>query len=119
MQLGVRLGSLGDCETELGEVALVPGRGGVLEVRLDGETLFSRAAAGRFPDAAELKRAVRDRVAPGRSLGHTDRSEEVVAVQHALDFTSPLRAFGVCVAGWAIFVATFWVIGIFFAPTVS
>ncbi len=43
----------------------------------------------------------------------------VVAVQHALDFTSPLRAFGVCATRWTIFVATFWVIGIFFAPTVS
>jgi selenoprotein W-related protein len=60
-------------EVELGEAALVPGRGGVLEVRLDGETLFSRAATGRFPEAKELKQLVRDRVAPGRDLGHSDR----------------------------------------------
>ena len=57
---------------DLGEVALVPGKGGVFEVRLDGETVWSRAAERRFPEAAELKRRVRDRVAPGRSLGHTD-----------------------------------------------
>jgi selenoprotein W-related protein len=61
-------------EAELGEVALVPNdAGGVFEVRLAGETLFSRAAAGRFPEAAELKRLVRDRVAPERDLGHVDR----------------------------------------------
>ena len=57
---------------ELGEVALVPGKGGVFEVRVDGETVWSRATERRFPEAAELKRRVRDRVAPGRSLGHTD-----------------------------------------------
>ena len=60
-------------EEELGGVALVPGEGGVFEVRLAGEPLFSRAAEGRLPDAKELKQRVRDRVAPQRSLGHVDR----------------------------------------------
>ena len=60
-------------ETELGEVALVPGTGGVLDVRLDGELIFSRKQAERFPESKELKQAIRDRVAPGRSLGHSDR----------------------------------------------
>lgn len=59
---------------ELSEVALVPGRGGVFEIRLNGEILFSRAAEGRFPEAPELKRRVRDVVAPERDLGHADRS---------------------------------------------
>lgn len=58
---------------ELGEVALVPGRGGVLEIRLDGDLLFSRANLERFPELAELKQMVRDRIAPGRNLGHSDR----------------------------------------------
>ncbi|HLV68222.1 MAG TPA: SelT/SelW/SelH family protein [Polyangiaceae bacterium] len=62
-------------EGELGEVALVPGTGGVFEVRLEGELVWSRAEAGRFPEAKELKQLVRDRVAPGRSLGHSDVSE--------------------------------------------
>jgi selenoprotein W-related protein len=60
-------------ETELGEVALVPGTGGVFEVRLDGETIFSRAEHGRFPESKELKQLVRDRIAPDRNLGHSDR----------------------------------------------
>jgi selenoprotein W-related protein len=59
---------------DLGEVALVPGVGGVFEIRLDGETLWSRQAARGFPDLPALKRLVRDRVAPGRDLGHSDRA---------------------------------------------
>jgi len=60
-----------DCD--LGEVALMPGEGGVFDVRLDGELLFSRAEQGRFPEAKELKQLIRDRLAPGRDLGHSDR----------------------------------------------
>ena len=60
-------------ETELTEVALRPGTGGIFEVRLDGETLFSRKGEGRFPESKELKQLVRDRIAPDRDLGHSDR----------------------------------------------
>lgn len=60
-------------ETELGEVALVPGTGGIFEVRLDGELLFSRKEAGRFPESKELKQLIRDRIAPEKPLGHSDR----------------------------------------------
>jgi selenoprotein W-related protein len=59
-------------EEELAEVALIPGHGGVFEVRVDGERVWSRAEQG-FPEPVAVKRAVRDRVAPDRSLGHTDR----------------------------------------------
>lgn len=60
-------------QEELGGVSLVPNaEGGVFEIRLGGETLFSRKNAGRFPDIKELKQLVRDRVAPGRDLGHVD-----------------------------------------------
>ncbi len=62
-------------EEELGEVALIPGSGGTFVVRLDGEVLFDRGTAGRFPEAKELKQAVRDRIAPGRPLGHSDREQ--------------------------------------------
>jgi selenoprotein W-related protein len=60
-------------EAEVGELALVPGTGGVFEVRVDGTPVWSRAERGRFPEAKELKQLVRDRIAPGRSLGHSDR----------------------------------------------
>ncbi len=60
-------------ETELGEVALRPGTGGIFEVRLGEDVVWSRQAQGRFPDLKELKQIVRDRVAPDRDLGHSER----------------------------------------------
>ncbi len=60
-------------QNEIGELALLPGTGGVFEVRIDAETVWSRAAEGRFPEMKELKQLVRDRIAPGRDLGHSDR----------------------------------------------
>ena len=59
--------------TELGEVALAPGTGGVFEVTVDGTTVWERKRDGGFPDAAELKRRVRDLVDPTRDLGHLER----------------------------------------------
>lgn len=62
---------------ELGEVALIPGTGGVFEVRVDGATIWSRKGEGRFPELKELKQRIRNIVAPERDLGHSDqRSEE-------------------------------------------
>jgi len=61
---------------ELAEVALVPGKGGVFDVRLDGETIWSRAAERRFPEMAELKQRLRDRIAPERELGHSDKHDD-------------------------------------------
>ena len=60
-------------ETELGEVALIPGTGGVFDIRLNGELIYSRKEAGRFPESKELKQLIRDRIAPEKPLGHSDR----------------------------------------------
>lgn len=60
---------------ELGEVALIPGTGGVFEVHVDDRLVWSRKTEGRFPETAELKQRVRDIVAPERHLGHSDRAE--------------------------------------------
>jgi selenoprotein W-related protein len=58
---------------ELGSVTLTPdGTGGVFEVRVNDEVIWSRKEQGRFPELKEIKQLIRDRVAPGRSLGHTD-----------------------------------------------
>jgi selenoprotein W-related protein len=59
-------------EIELGEVVLIPSAGGVFEVRIDDETIWSRKVAGAFPDLAALKRLIRDRIAPDRHLGHSE-----------------------------------------------
>jgi selenoprotein W-related protein len=62
-------------EEELGGVTLVPGTGGVFEVRHEEKLLWSRKAEGRFPEAKELKQRVRDEIAPEKPLGHSDRAE--------------------------------------------
>jgi selenoprotein W-related protein len=60
-------------EDELGGVTLIPGTGGIFEARLADDILWSRKLEGRFPEAKELKQRVRDRIAPERDLGHSDR----------------------------------------------
>lgn len=64
-------------EQELGELTLKPGTGGVFDVLANEELVWSREAEGRFPDIAELKRLIRDRIAPKKDLGHTDRKNSV------------------------------------------
>lgn len=61
---------------DLGEVALIPGTGGIFEVRLDGERLWNKKDAGRFPEPRDIKQLIRDRIAPGRDLGHSDRKDD-------------------------------------------
>ena len=74
--------------TDLGELALRPGSGGVFRIRVDDEVVWDRAVDGGFPDLGPLKRMVRDRVAPGRSLGHTDRVGAAQAGPEAPDGAS-------------------------------
>jgi selenoprotein W-related protein len=57
----------------LGEVALIPGTGGVLILRLDGVVIFDRKTANSFPEPKTLKQLIRDQVAPDMRLGHSDR----------------------------------------------
>jgi selenoprotein W-related protein len=58
---------------ELGEVTIIPGTGGVFEITCDGELIWERKRDGGFPDAAELKRRVRDLAWPDKNLGHTEK----------------------------------------------
>ena len=60
-------------EGDLHEVTLRPGTGGIFVITCDGTTIWDRVADGGFPDAKDLKRRVRDRIAPDRKLGHIDR----------------------------------------------
>ena len=38
---------------------LIPGSGGVFEVKVDGKLIFSKSVAGRFPEAAEIVSAIK------------------------------------------------------------
>jgi selenoprotein W-related protein len=59
---------------EIGELTLRTGTGGVFTIEVDDELIWDRSVNGGFPEIAELKRLVRDRVAPGRNLGHIDNA---------------------------------------------
>jgi selenoprotein W-related protein len=58
---------------EMGSVTLVPGSGGIFEIRIDGDLVWERKRDGGFPDVKQLKQLVRDRIDPDRDLGHIDR----------------------------------------------
>ncbi|MDP3677758.1 MAG: SelT/SelW/SelH family protein [Methylotenera sp.] len=60
-------------EQDLTSVALSPGNGGVFDITLNQQLIFSRKEAGRFPEAKEVKQLVRDYIDPNRDLGHSDR----------------------------------------------
>ena len=60
-------------ENELKGVTLEPSEiNGSFSISIDGKKIFDRKEFGGFPEIKELKQLVRDVVAPGKSLGHTD-----------------------------------------------
>ncbi|MCZ6715075.1 MAG: SelT/SelW/SelH family protein [Deltaproteobacteria bacterium] len=60
---------------EIGQLVLVPRTGGIFEIRADDDLLWSRRERGRFPELKELKQLIRDRIAPGKDLGQSDRRD--------------------------------------------
>ena len=59
---------------DIGGVALIPGTGGIFEIRLDDDLIWDRKRDGGFPEVKVLKQMIRDRIAPDRDLGHIDRA---------------------------------------------
>lgn len=60
-------------ESDLKGVTLEPSEiNGSFSISIDGQKIFDRKDFGGFPEIKELKQLVRDVVAPGKSLGHTD-----------------------------------------------
>lgn len=60
--------------TELGEVALQPGTGGIFVVTCDDALVWDRKSEQRFPEAKEIKQRIRDLIAPNKPLGHSDKT---------------------------------------------
>lgn len=58
---------------ELDEVTLRQGTGGIFNVYVNDQLIFSRKEMDRFPEITELKQLVRDKIAPDKSLGHSDK----------------------------------------------
>lgn len=46
---------------------------GRYSISIDDEKIFDRKEQGRFPEIKELKQMIRDKVAPEKSLGHSDK----------------------------------------------
>jgi len=62
---------------ELNAVVLMPAKtGGKFEIRHNQKTIWSREKQKRFPEITELKQLLRDEIAPGKSLGHVDKSTD-------------------------------------------
>lgn len=58
---------------EVSELTLKPLTGGIYNIYADDQLAFSRKDTGRFPEITELKKLVRDIIAPEKPLGHSDK----------------------------------------------
>jgi selenoprotein W-related protein len=47
--------------------ALIKGGGGIFDVKLDGELIFSKKQAGRFPAQGEIEATIAERTRPAGS----------------------------------------------------
>ncbi len=57
---------------KLAAIELVVGESGQFQVWANDQCLWDRKEQGGFPEIAELKRLLRDCIAPEASLGHCD-----------------------------------------------
>lgn len=62
--------------SDLSSVTLIPGTGGIFEIDVNGTIIWERKHDNGFPDAAELKRRVRDYCFPDKNLGHNEKAVE-------------------------------------------
>jgi selenoprotein W-related protein len=60
-------------EDEVDGLSLLPGTGGIFEITVNGQLIWSRKEMGGFPEIAELKKLVRYIIAPDRNLGCIDK----------------------------------------------
>lgn len=57
---------------KIDELILVPSTGGIFEVYVNEKLVWSRLQQNGFPQIKELKQLVRDEIAPGMDLGHSN-----------------------------------------------
>ena len=60
-------------DTDINELSLKPGTGGVFKIYVNGKRIWSRKEQNGFPEIKQLKQLVRDVISPEKDLGHTDR----------------------------------------------
>ncbi|WP_086932254.1 SelT/SelW/SelH family protein [Agarilytica rhodophyticola] len=61
---------------DMHELSLAPGSGGIFEIYANEQRIWCRKEEGGFPEITELKRRVRDVIAPEKTLGHIDRKHQ-------------------------------------------
>jgi len=61
---------------EITELSLQPAKGGLFEISANKKVIWNRKEKHGFPEITELKRIVRDHIAPDKNLGHIDRKKE-------------------------------------------
>lgn len=49
-------------KNDLGGVNLIPSSGGILEVKLDGELIFSKKELDRYPEKDEVEELIRKKI---------------------------------------------------------
>jgi selenoprotein W-related protein len=59
-------------QDEILSVTLTPKSGGIFEIFIDKEKIYSRSDFGGFLDIKDIKKLIRDKINPGKNLGHTD-----------------------------------------------
>ena len=61
---------------DIKNVSLQPSEtAGLFVISINNEVIFDRKEAGQFPEIKILKQLVRDKVNPGKSLGHADNKK--------------------------------------------
>lgn len=60
---------------EIDELTLVPSTGGIFEIYANDKQIWSRKEMNGFPEITELKKRVRNVIAPDKNLGHIDRKK--------------------------------------------
>jgi len=59
-------------ESDIARVSLVPGSGGIFDITLNDQLIYSRKQEGQFPELKKITQRIRDVIDPTRSLGHSD-----------------------------------------------
>ena len=59
-------------QDEILSVTLTPKSGGIFEIFIDKEKIYSRSDFGGFLDITDIIKLIRDKINLGKNLGHTD-----------------------------------------------
>lgn len=62
---------------DIAALTLRPGTGGIFEVHVNDQLVWSRKEKSRFPEITELKQVVRDVISPEKDLGHSDKKAKL------------------------------------------